>query len=360
MHLLEHVRQIWTELRDPGGLLLAIAAILVIALIARLVLRAALRRLRNRAKRSATRWDDAVLEALSGPLGLLVWVMAADAGLDAAGTPARYLAVVRSLGLLACAVWFARGAISRGEALLLASPQVAGRELPSSTVHTGARVASLLAWVVASFVALQALGFDLTAVLALSGIGGVALGFASRDVIANFFGGLMVHTTRPFAIGDWIRSPDRDIEGTVEDIGWYMTRIRTFSQRPLYVPNAVFAGIALENPSRMTHRRISETIGLRYDDFAALEPIVTDIRQMLLDHPDLVTRSGSSLVAFDKFAASSLDVIVYCLTTTREWAEFQRVKQDVLLQIGRIVERHGAHIAFPTSTVQVAGPVIVQ
>ena len=78
---------------------------------------------------------------------------------------------------------------------------------------------------------------------------------------------------RPFTIGDWVRSPDRSIEGTVEDIGWRVTRIRTFDQRPLYVPNAVFSQIAIENPSRMLNRRIYELFGLRYEDSRRLHGV---------------------------------------------------------------------------------------
>ena len=90
--------------------------------------------------------------------------------------------------------------------------------------------------------------------------------FAAKDLLANFFGGLTIYLDRPFAVGDWIRSPDREIEGTVERIGWRLTLIRTFDKRPLYIPNAVFTTIAVENPSRMHNRRIYETIGIRYDD----------------------------------------------------------------------------------------------
>ena len=82
-------------------------------------------------------------------------------------------------------------------------------------------------------------------------MGGIAVGFAARDLLANFLGGLSIFMDRPFAVGDWIRSPDREIEGTVEDVGWRVTRIRTFDQRPLYVPNSVFSTVALENPSRL-------------------------------------------------------------------------------------------------------------
>ena len=117
---------------------------------------------------------------------------------------------------------------------------------------------------------LQSLGVSVSGLLAFGGIGGIAVGFAARDLLANFLGGLSIYLDRPFTVGDWIRSPDREIEGTVEEIGWRMTRIRTFDQRPLYVPNSIFASVALENPSRMNNRRIYETLGIRYEDAACI------------------------------------------------------------------------------------------
>ncbi len=91
----------------------------------------------------------------------------------------------------------------------------------------------------------------------------------------------MIYFDRPFKVGDWIRSPDRQIEGTVERIGWRMTSIRTFDKRPLYVPNSVFSNIVVENPSRMLNRRIFETIGLRYDDADKVPVIIDEVREML-------------------------------------------------------------------------------
>ena len=189
--------------------------------------------------------------------------------------------------------------------------------------------------------------------LAFGGIGGLAVGFAAKDLLANFFGGAMVYLDRPFKVGDWIRSPDRDIEGVVEDIGWRLTRIRTFDKRPLYVPNATFAQIALENPSRMLNRRIFETIGIRYDDAGKMAVIIDQVRQMLEQHPEL-DNTQTQMANFNKFAASSLDFFIYTLTNTTDWIEFHRVKQDVLLKVIEIIERNGAECAFPTSTLHVA------
>ena len=138
--------------------------------------------------------------------------------------------------------------------------------------------------ITALLIAMQLLGYSVSGLLAFGGIGGIAVGFAAKDLLANFFGGLMIYLDRPFSVGDWIRSPDKEIEGTVEDVGWRLTRIRTFDKRPLYIPNSVFASISVENPSRMTNRRIYETVGIRYCDMDSMNNIVQQVTQMLKDH----------------------------------------------------------------------------
>jgi MscS family membrane protein len=200
---------------------------------------------------------------------------------------------------------------------------------------------------------LQTLGVSISGVLAFGGIGGIAIGFAAKDLLANFFGGMMIYLDKPFKVGDWIRSPDRQIEGTVETIGWRQTVIRTFDQRPLYVPNSAFANIAVENPSRMRNRRIYETIGLRYEDAPMMQQIVEDVKGMLEDDPEIDT-SRTLMVNFNAYAPSSLDFFIYTFSKTTDWVEFHGVKQKILLKVLEIITGHGAEIAFPTSTLHLA------
>ena len=207
--------------------------------------------------------------------------------------------------------------------------------------------------ITAVLVGLQSLGFSVSGVLAFGGIGGIAVGFAAKDLLANFFGAMMIYFDRPFAVGDWIRSSDRNIEGTVEEIGWRLTRIRTFDKRPLYVPNSIFTQITVENPSRMTHRRIFETIGIRYDDVAKMDAITADVKAMLRAHPE-IDEDQTLIVNFNQFGPSSLDFFVYTFTKTTQWIHYHEVKQDVLLKIAEIIDGHGAEIAFPTQTLHVA------
>ena len=183
--------------------------------------------------------------------------------------------------------------------------------------------------------------------LAFGGIGGVAVGFAAKDMLANFFGGLMIYLDRPFRKGDWIRSPDRDLEGTVESIGWRQTAIRNFRKNIIYIPNSVFMNIIVENPSRMTHRRIKEVIGLRYKDLSKMVHIVNDVKKMLSSHND-IDHDQVTIVNFNSYNDSSIDFFINTYADTKEWVKYHEIKQDVLIQVGNIIEKHGAEIAFPT------------
>jgi MscS family membrane protein len=345
-------------IQAPPSWVWDVTIVLFVAALVDFSLRRILSRLQAQLERTKNPWDDALLVAVRSPLGLFVWVIAfsvsmqiADQGLQQG--LAVYLPRLREIGVIACVGWFLLRWIREVAAALVEQREAGRSELDLTTILALRKLGTTVVVLLVAVVTLETLGFDLTAVVTVGGVGGVAAGFASRDVIANFFGGLMIYVTHPFGVGDWIRSPDRDIEGTVEDIGWYQTRIRTFSSRPLYVPNSIFTGIALENPSRMSHRRIYETIGVRYDDLAQVARIVEDARKMLADHPDIESEEKILMVNFDAFSESSLDFFVYTFTKTTDWATYHQVKQDVLLRLGEIVERHGAEIAFPTRTLHV-------
>ena len=134
--------------------------------------------------------------------------------------------------------------------------------------------------------------------------------------------------------------------------------MRRFDMRPLYVPNAVFSNVSLENPSRMTHRRIMETVALRYDDAAAIPDIVDEVRQML-DADEAIDSDQVILTYLDSLGESAINLLVYCYTHTTDWAEYLAVKQSVLQRVQDVVRDHGAAIAFPTRTMHVPDDLVV-
>lgn len=345
----------WIEAVGVRAWMVDVFVIVFITLLIGLVARVLLSRLHGRLSRTRTGWDDVFVDALSRPLQALVWIVGLTFAIEAAGGEAESpvlsaIGPVRDVAIIAVFAWFLMRFIKRGEQNLVEARRREGRTVDYTAVDAVAKLLRLAVGITAVLVALQTLGFSIAGVLTFGGVGGIAVGFAARDLLANFFGGLMVYMDRPFSVGDWIRSPDREVEGTVEEIGWRITRIRTFDSRPLYVPNAAFASIALENPSRMQNRRIFETVGIRYDDAARMEKIVVDVKEMLKNH-ERIDQNRTLMVNFNTFAPSSLDFFIYAFTRTVAWAEYHEIKQDVLLKTLDVIERHGAECAFPTSTV---------
>jgi len=329
--------------------------IVLATLTARMLTGIVLNRIERGARLTENAWDDILILSLKKPLSYLIWVFGFSWAVQIVATSAELdldglliaLREVLSTGLIA---WFIVGLIHRVEEQVL-DPTRDADAIDRTTVLAISKLLRTSVIIVAALIALQSLGLSVSGVLAAGGIGGIAIGFAAKDLLANFFGALMIFLDRPFSVGDWIRSPDKNIEGTVEFIGWRLTRIRTFDKRPLYVPNSTFTQISVENPSRMLNRRIYEVIGLRYDDSKQVKEIVQAVHDMLRQHPE-IDQDQTLIVNFNAFGASSLDFFVYTFTKTTDWVKYHQIKQDVLLQILSVVHEHGADVAFPTTTVK--------
>ena len=311
-------------------------------------------KLELQAARSKSIWDDALIEACRRPAIWLIWILgvnfAASIAAQKMDSPLQGLIdPINRLALIFLGSLFVVRFIKRAERNLL-HPDYMSKPIDETTVRAVGKLLRATVIITAVLIGMQLFGYSISGLLAFGGIGGIAMGFAAKDLLANFFGGLMIYLDRPFSVGEWIRSPDQEIEGTVEDIGWRLTRIRTFDMRPLYIPNAVFANISVENPSRMSNRRINETLGIRYEDIHSMDSIVAAVTAMLLKHPDIDAKQ-TMIVNFNKFNASSVDFIVYTFTKTTDWIDFHKIKQDVLLRVASIVADHDAEIAYPTSTI---------
>ncbi|WP_425641627.1 mechanosensitive ion channel family protein [Marinomonas gallaica] len=350
----------WEEIQPYLGLgdepmhwIVKIFIIVFATLVINFVINKLLLRLDDKLKQTRNPWDNMVVESARLPMRLLIWLIGfsiaveiPDANFDENIT--EIVLKVREVGVIAIFSWFLLRCV-KGVERALTTGHATKKPVDYTTANAISKLLRAAVFITAALVILQTLGFSVSGVLAFGGFGGIAVGFAARDLLANLFGGLVVHLDRPFSVGDWIRSPDQNIEGTVENIGWRQTRIRTFDMRPLYVPNATFSTISVENPSRMSHRRINETVGVRYGDFSKLQKITAEIKEMVGNH-DEIDSNQIYMVNFNQFGPSSLDFFIYAYTKTTNWAKFHDVKQDVLFQAMKIIENHGAEVAFPTRT----------
>jgi len=351
MNLSEFNQWLENNISDSNAILQIFLAVFVTLLI-NFVWKRVVNKLDHQLQKTENHWDDALIKAIALPVSLLIWG-------GGAWVIINYLlhfelkTAIRDVLLVSAISWSIVRFIRNAEQNLIQRHRHLKDEtkIDQATIEAISKLLRVSVSITTILLVLQNLGVSISAVLAFGGIGGIAIGFAAKDLLANFFGGLMIYLDRPFAVGDWIRSDDRQIEGTVEYIGWRQTRIRTFDKRPLYVPNAIFNSITVENPSRMSHRRIYETFGVRYDDINQVETIVSEVKQMLRNHDD-IANDQTLIVNLNAFNDSSVDFFVYTFTKTTDWIKFHAIKQQVLLTIAQIIENNQAQLAYPTQRIQ--------
>jgi len=197
----------------------------------------------------------------------------------------------------------------------------------------------------------QNLDIDITSLLAGLGIGGIAFALAAKDTVENLFGSVTVLVDRPFQIGDWVVIGDQ--EGTVEEIGFRSTRVRTFYNSRITIPNSTLVNTAVDNLGAREYRRFKCTIGVQYDTPAEkIEAFCEGIRELIRRHP--YTRKDYYMVYFNAFADSSLDILLYVFFQTPDWATELRERHRLLLDIVRLAHRLGVEFAFPTRTLHLA------
>jgi MscS family membrane protein len=321
------------------------------------------RRLKPRFARSVHLWDSAFLDAVHRPLIIYVWMIAVGILFNVLNQAFFHHVLPWNKGLYfklmteVFVFWVILRFITKLYAAIVVFPTTGGgKKFDKSMAAAFCQLLRILVLVIGVLIVLPTLDISISALLTFGGVGTVVLGFAAKDTLANFLGGMMIFVDRPFSVGDWIRSPDREIEGTVEHIGWRLTRIRRFNMRPLYVPNGLFSTICVETPSRMLNRRIKVSFGIRFCDYKKMKTIADDVETMLRNHDDIDT-SRTLFVKFHEVGPSSIKFLVYTFTKTIRWVEFQDVQQNVLLKIIDIIDRHGAECAFPTRTLSIPDTV---
>ncbi len=298
---------------------------------------------------SKNKLDDYLFKALLLPIKSLLWIIYIYLFIIILQDYYPYLLKIITyidVVFIVFIVWIFIALINVAEKYLV----IENNKFDKDIVRLFSRLVKIIVVSVGVLSILQFFGFAISSILTFGGVGGMIIGFAAKDMLGNIFGGLMISLDKPFSVGDWMRVGN--IEGTVENIGWRMTKIRTFSKNPIYIPNGIFSTKEIETPSRMTNRRIREVIGVRYDDINVLPSIIISIEDMLKNHVD-IDKNALTMVYFNHFGDSSLELIIYTFTKTTNWLEFQKIKGNILLKIAEIISSYNAEIAYPTQTLKI-------
>ena len=328
--------------------------LLVLAFLAVVVDRAVrfvLGRLARRAtSKEAVHLDTAVLSSFERPAGILVGALLFDLLLPALGLRDEVRNVIAlSLGVVAtvAGVWAAYRLVDVFCDYLSGRARRSRNRFDDMLVPLLRRTLKIFVIVVGMVFVASRLSEDLWGVVAGLGIGSLAIGFAARDSIENLFGTFTVLLDKPFAIGDWITVGD--LEGTVEEVGFRSTRIRTFYDSLITVPNREFISSDVDNMGERRYRRIKATLGLTYDTPPEkVEAFCEGVRQVIRSHP--YTRKDYYHVYLTGLGDSALEILLYCFVAAPEWATELREKHRLFADILRLAEKLEVDFAFPTQT----------
>lgn len=329
------------------ALLIAAAAAWIIGRLLGTITRGGLRRV---TARTSTIWDDRLIAAIGPPISVS-WLLALFTLFShLLGLPGPVEAAIRHAvrGLsIATILWGMWRSVSVVLDLTLSRPWAVGHPSARSLVTIGGNLAKGVIGVLGILALLGALGYPVTTVLAGLGIGGLAFAFGAQKTVENLFGSMAIAVDQPFRVGDTVRVAD--FTGTVEDIGLRSTRFRTPDRTIISIPNGSLADQRLESLSERDRMRMAATISLAYGTTRAqMLQVLDGFEQVLKAHPRI--SPGSVTVNFMQLGPNSLDLeAVGAFQVPAD--EFNRCRQDVLLEFMRVVEEAGTAFALPTRSV---------
>jgi len=335
---------------------IAIAAVVCTYVVGRILARLARPVLSRIAGRTANEWDDRLVAALASPLSFVLALQVLRVGsrwLDFdPGVIAPLHGVIGVVTTLAV-LWTTFRVIDLAHGVLGQRSWAIDRPSSRSVLAIGSRFTKVAMIAIAGVVVLSQLGVSVASLVAGLGIGGLAVALAAQKTLENLFGTLSIGIDQPMREGDVVKL--YDFVGTVEQIGLRSTRIRTFDRTIITIPNGELANQRIESYAARDRLRLATTIGLVYETTAPQMRVVLDKLEQILRHHPKIWPEGIT-VRFKELAASSLDIEIAAWFATSDWAEFQGIRQDVLLDFMAAIEAAGSAIAFPTRTVHVVGP----
>ena len=311
-------------------------------------------------KREGFIFSKILIKAAKSPIHYLIIIIAAMLLFDIFSQSYKFLASKQFLAietsfLIITVLWLIIGLINEFEIFWLKDISVQDKKFDKTSISASSKIMRISACVIVALILLDVNGISISGILAFGGVSGIAVGFASKDMLSNFFGTFMIYLDKPFKIGDWVKIPDKGIEGTIESIGMRCTIIRSLERRPIYIPNSLFTNVAIENPSRMSHRQINETFSIRYEDLPVVETIIADIKEFLQQDTD-IDKKQPLVVSVSSISNAVITILIYGFTKKVDFIDFNYVKQKIFLNISKIVAKHEAEITYVPQSISAAHP----
>jgi len=334
-----------------GNILAAIFSLLFFLLLRKMFAKLAIQVLQPLAKRTQTYYDDRILSALRGPLSFVFVTIGVRLFFALIFLETPLIDKIIDTMIIFNLFWAIYALVHALRGLIYHFTERFNPELSHEMGNFLLTVIRVIVLSIGLGAILQLWGVNVAGLMAGLGIGGLAFALAAKDTAANLFGSIALLLDKSIRIGEWIKIDG--VEGVVEDIGMRTTKIRTFRKSLITLPNQVIANSPIENYSRRGIRRIKINIGLTYDATSQqIQQVIVDIKTMLRNHKG-IAQNETMLVSFTTFDDSSLGILVYTFSKTSNWEKYLKIKEEVNLNIMKIIENNKVSFAFPSQSLYI-------
>lgn len=305
------------------------------------------------AKKTRVEWDDLIITSIQKPLGLVIligFLLVSYTNLQFSVTVTLVLSKILEIALSVAIFWVIYNLIDIFAEYLKTITGKTENTLDDQLVPLIRKTLRVFVVVLGVILILQNNGYNVASLIAGLGIGGLAVALAAKDTLANFFGSLTIFIDRPFHMGDWIKTSG--VEGTVEEVGFRSTRIRTFYNSLVSIPNSSLANSEIDNLGMRKYRRLKTVLNLTYDTSPEqMEAFVEGIKAIVKANDNF--RQDYYEIHFHSFGAHSLDVLVYVFFSVPDWSTELQQRHNFLLEILRLAKSLVVQFAFPTQTLHI-------
>jgi len=334
-----------------GNIIAAIFSLLFFLILRKMFAALAIQVLQPLAKQTKTYYDDRILSALKGPLSFVFVTIGVRLFFALLFLETPLIHKVIDTMIMFNLFWAIYALVHALRGLIYHFTERFNPELSHEMGNFLLTVIRVIVLSIGLGAILQLWGVNVAGLMAGLGIGGLAFALAAKDTAANLFGSIALLLDKSIRIGEWIKIDG--VEGVVEDIGMRTTKIRTFRKSLITLPNQVIANSPIENYSRRGIRRIKIKLGLTYDASSEqIEQVIADITTMLRNHEG-IAQDETMLVNFTSFDDSSLGLLVYTFSKTSNWERYLKIKEEVNLNIMKIVESNKVAFAFPSQSLYI-------
>lgn len=244
--------------------------------------------------------------------------------------------------------------LSRKSRLVHIIKEKSDKEIDDATIRMTIRVVRVFIYIIAGFMIIADLGYDLSGLVTGLGLGSVVITIAAQDTIKNLLGGIMIFMDKPFKVGDYIKFDT--YQGTVEDMTFRSTRLRTLENTIAQIPNAEISNATVVNCSKIEKRRFELKLGIVLNtDLNKIMELKDKILEFLVNEPNVIADTEN--VFFSDIGDSSYNISVFCYIDTADYIEFLNIKEQLNYEIMNIVNKKHIELAYDTKTIEIKNSI---